>query len=66
MTSIETLFICDKFINSHSESDTEFYEKFVKESQLFADFIYKRMIPRNNQEIVDISLVNEKTTKQNI
>ena len=65
MTSIETLFICDKFINSHSESDTEFYEKFVKESQLFADFIYKRMIPRNNQEIVDISLVNEKTTKQN-
>ena len=64
MTSIETLFLCDKFINSHNESDIEFYERFVKESQLFADFIYKRMIPRNNQEIIDISLVNEKTSKQ--
>ena len=64
MTSIETLFLCDKFINSHNENDVEFYERFVKDSQLFADFIYKRMIPRNNQEIVDISLVNEKTSKQ--
>ena len=63
-TSIETLFLCDKFIKSHNENDVEFYEKFVKDSQLFADFIYKRMIPRNNQEIVDISLVNEKTSKQ--
>ena len=64
MTSIETLFLCDKYINNHNENDIEFYEKFVKDSQLFADFIYKRMIPRNNQEIVDISLVNEKTSKQ--
>ena len=64
MTSIETLFHCDKFINNHNENDIEFYEKFVKESQLFADFIYKSMIPRNNQEIVDIALVNEKTSKQ--
>ena len=64
MTSIETLFLCDKFIKSHNENDFDFYEKFVKDSQLFADFIYKRMIPRNNQEIVDISLVNEKTSKQ--
>ena len=64
MTSIETLFLCDKYINSHNANDKEFYEKFVKESQLFADFIYKRMIPKNNQEIVDLSLVNEKTSKQ--
>ena len=64
MTSIETLFLCDKFINCHNTSDVEFYEKFVKDSQLFADFIYKRMIPRNNQEIIDISLVNEKNSKQ--
>ena len=64
MTSIETLFLCDKFINSHYAYDVDFYEKFVKDSQLFADFIYKRMIPRNNQEIIDISLVNEKSSKQ--
>ena len=66
MTSIDTLFLCDKFINSHNENDIEFYEKFVKESQLFADFIYKRMIPTNNQVIVEISLVNEKATKQSM
>ena len=64
MTSIETLFLCDKFINNHNANDVEFYEKFIKDSQLFADFIYKRMIPKNNQEIIDISLVNEKTSKQ--
>jgi hypothetical protein len=64
MTSIETLYLCDKFINGHNANDVEFYEKFVKDSQLFADFIYKRMIPKNNQEIIDISLVNEKCSKQ--
>ena len=64
MTSIETLFLCEKFINSHNANDVEFYQKFVLDSQLFADFIYKRMIPKNNQELVDISLVNEKASKQ--
>ena len=58
VTSIETLFNCDQFIKSHTYSDIPFYTKFVKESQLFADFIYKRMIPKNNQEIIDILLVN--------
>ena len=59
LTSINTLFACEKFINSHNSNDISFYEKFVLDSQLFADFIYKRMIPRNNQELVDILLVND-------
>ena len=57
VTSIETLFQCPKFIQMHNNS--EFYQKFIDESQLFADFIYKRMIPRNNQELLDVLLVNE-------
>ena len=61
MTSIDTLFKCDKFIKMHS-SDINFYKKFVDESQLFADFIYKRMIPRNTQEIIDVLLINETMT----
>ena len=59
VTSIDTLFNCKKFIESHGESEIPFYTKFVEESQLFADFIYKRMIPRNSQEIIDVLLVNE-------
>ena len=59
VTSIDTLFQCKKFIESHSTNDIPFYTKFIEESQLFADFIYKRMIPRNSQEIIDVLLVNE-------
>ena len=44
-------------------SELPFYNKFVKDSQLFADFIYKRMIPKNNQEIIEILLVNDTLTK---
>ena len=62
VTSIDTLFKCEKFVKSHS-SDLEFYSKFVDDSQLFADFIYKRMIPRNTQEIVDVLLINETIIK---
>ena len=63
VTSIETLFKCSDFIKNHNNSDIEFYKKFIDESQLFADFIYKRMIPRNNQEIIDVLLVNETNIK---
>ena len=60
VTSIETLFNCDQFIkNIHSQSDIPFYTKFIKDGQLFADFIYKRMIPRNNNEWMDILIVND-------
>ena len=59
VTSIETLFNCDQFIKNHSQSDIPFYTKFIKDSQLFADFIYKRMIPRNNNELMDILVVND-------
>ena len=62
VTSIETLYNCDEFIKFHSTTDIPFYTKFVKESQLFADFIYKRMIPKNNQETIDVLLVNDTLT----
>ena len=63
MTSIETLFHCKEFINNHSSSEIPFYSKLVNDSQLFADFIYKRMIPRNNEEIVENLLVNDNLIK---
>ena len=63
VTSIDTLFNCKKFIEYHHSYDKPFYTKFVEDSQLFADFITKRMIPRNNQEIIDVLLVNETIIK---
>ena len=61
VTSIETLFNCEQFIknSNHYQSDIPFYTKFINDSQLFADFIYKRMIPRNNNELMDILIVND-------
>ena len=63
MTSTQTLFQCQKFIKMHSSSEVAFYQKFLDISQLFGDFIYKRMIPRNNQELIDVLLVNETNIK---
>ena len=70
--SITTLFNCEKFIKSsyHSQSDYAFYSKFVDISQLFMDFIYKNMIPKNNSQLMDILIVNnyyqkKKKTKSN-
>ena len=63
VTSIETLFNCHQFVKSHASADMPFYNKFIFDSQLFADFIYKRMIPKNNQETIDILLVNDTLTK---
>ena len=63
VTNIETLFKCEEFIKYHPSCDAPFYTKFVKDSQLFSDFIYKRMIPKNNQEIIDVLLVNETLIK---
>ena len=64
-TSIETLFNCDKFIKSiHSQADIPFYNKFIKDAQMFSDFIYKRMIPKNNSELMDILLVNDYIKKK--
>ena len=60
MISIETLFNCQKFVKSsyHHQNDYPFYTKFVEDSQLFQDFIFKNMIPKNNNELMDILIVN--------
>ena len=67
VTSTETLFNCEQFIKSsnlHYQCDIPFYEKFILDSQMFADFIYKRMIPKNNNELMDIFIVNEHMKKR--
>ena len=57
--SINNLFNCDEFIKTRQSIESSFYEKFIYESQIFFDFIYRKMIPKNSQEIVDNLLVND-------
>ena len=63
MTNIETLFQCKKFIKSHSSSEADFYKKLVEECQMLDDFIIKIMIPKNNQDVIDVLFVNETDIK---
>jgi|GEM_PF-3858903 len=59
---LKTLFNCQKFIKCiyHSQADYPFYTKFIEEleSQLFLEFILKNMIPKNNNELMDILFVS--------
>lgn len=64
-TNINNLFKVDEFINSMSYYDRDFYSKFVNDSQMFVEFIYKRMIPKNTKEKIDILFINEKINDMN-
>ena len=59
-TNINTLFHVDDFINYASYYDRPFYTKFVNDSQMFVEFIYKRMLPKNTIEKIDVMFINEK------
>lgn len=58
-TNIGTLFKGVEFIQSFSSCDQPFIEKFVNEAQMFSDFIYKRMIPKDNKEKLEILFLDE-------
>ena len=56
--NIHTLFKVEKFLNDHSD-ERKFYEKFLTESNMFSELIYKRMIPKNNLEMAEILLIKD-------
>ena len=56
--NIYTLFKVEKFLKDHS-NEKKFYEKFLTESNMFSELIYKRMIPKNNNEMIDILLIKD-------
>lgn len=63
-TGIKNLFKIKEFIDSHSNNEKFFYKKFT-ETQMFSDFIYKKMIPKNLNEKLEILLVDESLNKIN-
>ena len=57
--SLEVLFKVKDFLKEIPSSDKDFYDKFINETQLFGDFLYKRMIPKNSQEKIRVLLFDE-------
>ena len=57
---LEVLFKVDDFLKSISSVDKQFYEKFITETQIFGDFLYLRMIPKNSKEKIRILPFDEK------
>ena len=58
------MFKVDKFISSFPNNDRNFYKVFC-ETQTFSDFIYKRLIPNNTQDKIDILFFDENIIKKN-
>ena len=58
--SLEVLFKVKDFLKKVPTSDKAFYDKFISETQIFGDFLYLRMIPKNTKEKIRILLFDEK------
>ena len=64
-SSINNLFKVKEFIESFPRNDRPFYTKFITETQIFSDFIYKRMLPRDTNDKLEILFFDEHIMKQN-
>mgnify|MGYP002624216881 CR=1 FL=1 len=56
---LELLFKVDDFLKDVPNAEKEFYDKFINETQLFGNFIYMRMIPKNSKEKIIILAFDE-------
>ena len=56
---LEVLFKVNDFLKEIPSSEKDFYNKFISETQLFGDYLYKRMIPKNSQEKIRVLLFDE-------
>ena len=57
---LENLFKVNNYLSSIPSYDRKFYEKFINETQIFGDFLYKRMIPKNSDEKLQILYFDER------
>ena len=62
-SSIGGLFKIKDFVNSHYSNERAFIERFVK-SQMFSDFIFKKMLPKNINDKMDILFFDENLNKK--
>ena len=64
ISSLKILFKIKEFIESHSNNERQFYKKFV-ETQMFNDFIFKKMIPKDINDKLEILFFDEYIKKKN-
>ena len=62
-SSIQGLFKIKEFVNSHSSNERAFIEKLIN-SQMFGDFIFKKMLPKNINDKMDILFFDESLNKK--
>ena len=60
MPCLDILFKVEDYLKEIPTVDKEFYEKFVSETQIFGDFLFLRMIPKNSKEKMRILLFDER------
>ena len=63
-TNLKNLFKTNEFINSFPVIDRPFYKK-ITETQMFSDFIFKRMIPKDVYDKIDILFFDENVIFKN-
>ena len=61
--SIKDLIDLDGYINSYSDGDKNFYSK-IFSTQMFMEFIYKRMMPKDCNEKVEVLFIEEKINEK--
>ena len=64
ISSLKILFNVKQFIDSHSSNERAFYKKFL-ETQMFNDFIFKKMIPKDVDDKLEILFFDEYLNKKN-
>ena len=62
-TGLNKLFKTKEFINSHSKNKRPFFEK-LTETQMFNDFISKKIFPKNMSDKLEILFVDESLIKK--
>ena len=65
MPCLEILFKVEDFLKEIPEVEKPFYDKFINETQIFGDFLYLRMIPKNTKEKIRVLLFDEKIMQNN-
>ena len=66
MPCLEILFKVKNYLNDIPKLDKSFYEKFISETQIFGDFLFLRMIPKNTKEKIRILLFDEKINQNSV
>ena len=64
ISNLTMLFKLKEFIDSHSSNERPFYKKFVQ-TQMFNDFIFKKMIPKDINDKLEILFFDEYINKKN-